>query len=206
MSQSSVDPVSVYFVDDDPAMVRYVDAVLTAAGYNVHPFTDVDAFLAVCDSAIRGCILLDVQMPSLSGPELQTVLHQRGINAPVLFLTGQGDVTTAVEVMRRGALDLIEKPISADDLVARVRRAIDEDAGNVRRRDAREVVNARWRSLSAREQEVCVKISMGDANKTVAREFGISERTVEVHRSKVMMKMGASSLAELVLMYSKCHD
>lgn len=141
-------------------------------------------------------------MPTFSGPDLQTLLRQRGVGAPILFLTGQSDVATAVEVMKHGAADLIEKPVSATQLLDRIRRAIDGDAKDARRRDARDAILARWHLLSSRERDVFERISRGDANKRVAIDLGISERTVEAHRSKVMLKMSAPSLPELVLMYS----
>ena len=190
----------IYLVDDDESIVRFVDAVLTSVGFNVLAFTDVAHFLDTWRPAASGCLILDLQMPGMNGLEVQTLLRQRDVTLPILFLTGEGTVATAVAAMRGGAVDLIQKPVAALELIARVRRALAADSENAERRQRSSVIQDCWHSLSPREQSVFERVTRGEANKTVAIALKISERTVEVHRSRMMTKMRAQSLADLVRM------
>ena len=189
---------TVYLVDDDAAVLRYAGATLKAAGYEVRAFADGADFLAACTSEMRGCIVLDLQLPDSNGDALQRELRRRGVSCPILFLSGQGDISTVVAAMKEGAVDFIEKPVAGPELVDRVSKAIERDDSAIACRTVRQSAIRRWRDLSPREQEVCTLVSDGEPNKRVASALGISERTVEVHRARGMTKLAVGSLAELV--------
>ena len=194
---------TVFVVDDDEA-VR--DAIATLLGGNGTPcetFASADAFLNAATGwpAPRGgCLVLDVRMPGTSGLDLQDELKARGVDLPIVFITGYGDVPSAVRAMKGGALDFLAKPFTAGALSCRIRVALRVDAE--RRAVRRDVAALRQRAarLSPRERDVFNRVADGDANKVVALDLGISERTVEVHRGQVMKKMGARNLASLVRM------
>jgi FixJ family two-component response regulator len=139
-------------------------------------------------------------MPAMTGLQLQEELNRRGVELPIIFITGHGDIPMAVEAMRRGALDFIRKPFGEDDLLERIKEALAHDAAGRNQRTAEAELRARYASLSPRELEVFNRVADGQANKVVAIELGISERTVEIHRAQVMKKMGARTLAQLVRM------
>ena len=194
---------TVFVVDDDEA-VR--DAIATLLGGNGTPcetYASADAFLdaaAAWPSPRGGCLVLDVRMPGTSGLDLQDELKARGLDLPIVFITGYGDVPSAVRAMKGGALDFLAKPFTASALSSRIREALRADAE--RRAERRDVAALRQRAarLSPRERDVFNRVAAGDANKVVALDLGISERTVEVHRGQVMKKMGARNLASLVRM------
>jgi two-component system, LuxR family, response regulator FixJ len=197
------EPPVVYVVDDDAVSSQWAETLLRKSGYAARAFVSAEAFLAACGPDSRGCIVLDVNMPGLRGPELQIELKNRGIQLPVVFLTGHADVATAVAVMRRGAVDLIEKPANADELLTRVAEALSMDARSATDRAARAEVNERVGQLSPREREVFELVAAGLANKQIGFKLGISERTVEVHRARVMAKLGVHSAAELATLHTK---
>ncbi len=188
----------VYVVDDDAAVRSSLALLLKSVSLAVEPCESAVQFLERVPTDAAGCLVLDIRMPGMSGLELQQQLKQRGYGLPIIFITGHGDVSMAVHAMREGALDFIEKPFRDQELLDRVYQALEQD--RTRRRAADETVHLRERfaGLTPREHEVMLRIARGQANKVIAIELGLSERTVEIHRAKVMHKTGARSLAELV--------
>ncbi len=193
----------VYVVDDDAAVRSSLALLLKSVSLAVEPCESAMQFLERVPPEAAGCLVLDIRMPGMSGLELQQQLKQRGYGLPIIFITGHGDVSMAVHAMREGALDFIEKPFRDQELLDRVFQALEQD--RARRRAADETVHLRERfaGLTPREHEVMLRIARGQANKVIAIELGLSERTVEIHRAKVMHKTGARSLAELVGMAAK---
>jgi FixJ family two-component response regulator len=188
----------VYIVDDDEAVRDAMAMLLDSADLEHRCFASADSFLQHADEARRGCLVLDIRMPGTSGLELQQQLGDLGSTLPILFLTGHGDVPMAVEAMRQGAFDFMRKPVNEADFLERIEQALDHEAGDWReRRDFRDL-RARVDTLTEREGEVFERVAGGIANKAIAGELGISERTVEVHRAQVMKKLGARTLADLV--------
>ncbi len=193
----------VFLVDDDPAVQRGVSALLKAADYAVTAFPSGDAFLdAISDLDLGGAVLLvDVRMPGIQGLELQEKLRADGVTLPVVVMTAHGDVPMAVRAMQNGAASFLEKPFTVDEVTAALDRALDRSlAGGGVAGPAPEALTARLETLTPREREVMIEIVKGGANKEIARTLDVSPRTVEVHRQKVMTKMEAGSVAELVRM------
>ena len=188
----------ILVVDDDDAVRASLQALLETAGYRTARFESGVAFLDSLDTAPGACVLLDVKMPVLDGLEVQRRLNDRGVMLPVIIITGHGDIAMAVQAMRAGAVDFLEKPVSRDRLLEAVARAI--ESGRDARQDRRERsgIDARLGALTSREREVLEQLVMGRTNKIVAHELGISSRTVEVYRRNVMAKMDADSLSHLV--------
>ena len=195
---------TVYIVDDDKAMREATQLALQTAGFPVKSFADGPSFLAHCTQACQGCIILDVAMPGLSGQQVQAALLKRGIRLPIIFLTGHGGVRMAVDAIQSGAMDFLEKPIRAEELLARVRQALELDAELGKQAHNAERIRKQFERLTAREKEVMALVVLGNSNKTIAQQLGLSPRTVEVHRSHVMHKMGVANLAELVSAASFC--
>ena len=198
--RSIVSGPKVFIVDNDVATRRAFAWLLESAGLETETFHTAEAFLAACSADQTGCLLLDLRLPGMSGATLQEQLADAGIDMPVIMITGYADVATAVRVLKRGAFDFIEKPIVDEVLLERIQQAIAFDAERRRARAQRDLLAARLACLTARERAVFDQIVHGKPNKVVAYEFGISEKTVEAHRSRVMHKLGANSLAELVRM------
>jgi two-component system response regulator FixJ len=196
-SSNHIEPI-VFVVDDDPKMLRIVAEVLGAESLQVQTFVRGEDFLSRYQIDQRGCLLLDIQMPGLSGPELQRELTTRNIELPVIFLTATADVPTTVDLMKRGAIDLLQKPFDVPALLASVRRAIEHDAAAFTLKLQREAIQHRLDRLTPREHEVMELVVNGRANKQIAYELKLSEKTVEIHRSRVMKKMEAESIADLV--------
>jgi two-component system, LuxR family, response regulator FixJ len=190
----------VYVVDDDADVRDSLSLLLGSVGLDVRTFDSAVAFLGGCGPEDAGCIILDVRMPGMSGPQLQEKLAGHGILMPVIILTGHADVPTAVRTLKAGAFDLLEKPVSDQDLIDRVNRALELD--DERRREEREraVILDRMGSLSARERQVMEAVVAGRLNKLIAADLGLSTRTVEIHRARIMQKMHADSLSDLVRM------
>ena len=191
---------TVFVVDDDDAVRSSLRLLLKSVGLPVALHASAQDFLASYDPAQPGCLVLDIRMPGMSGLELQQHLSLRGAIIPVVFITGHGDVQMAVEAMQYGAFDFLQKPFRDQDLIDRVQRAFEKDAAT--RRELSEIsrIQARINSLTAREREVLALVTSGKANKVVAAELKVSPRTVEIHRARVMEKMEAHSLAQLVRM------
>lgn len=191
---------TVFVVDDDDAVRSSLRLLLRSVGLSATALPSAQEFLDSYDPQQPGCLVLDVRMPGMSGLELQQQLNLRGAIIPVIFITGHGDVPMAVEAMQHGAFDFLQKPFRDQDLIDRVQRALEKD--RVAREQLRrvDVIRKRIESLTARERQVLELVTAGKPNKIMAAELGVSQRTVEIHRARVMEKMEASSLAQLVRM------
>ena len=196
---NAVDPTQqVFVIDDDEAVRDSISMLLDSADLPHRCFNNADDFLAQHDVSQRGCLVLDIRMPGMNGLELQRHLTELGSNLPIIFITGHGDVPMAVEAMRQGAFDFLRKPVNESDFIDRLRNALDQESGNWHQKFDREQNRQRVASLTEREHQVFQLVAEGVANKAIAGELGISERTVEVHRSQVMKKLGVKTLAQLV--------
>lgn len=197
---AAADKAIVYVVDDDDAMRRGMQFLLNSAGYRNEGFGSAQEFLDFCTPGLRGCLLLDVRMPGMSGLELQAHLRERQIQLPIVIVTAFANVPMAVRAIQDGAFDFIEKPFRGEELIDRIRRALASD--RTRRRDEGFLQHVRERmdTLTPREREVMDLVIAGKLNKEIASDLDISMKTVETHRAAVMRKMGAQSLAELVRM------
>ena len=189
---------TVFIVDDDPAVRDAVSLLLRTSGLTVATFASAAAFLASSAAQQAGCLVLDVRMPGMSGLDLQKQLRAQGCCIPILFMTGHGDVPMAIRAMKGGAFDFIEKPFQGETLLQRVREALALDARQRQRQAIRTEATARLALLSAREREVLDRAAAGQYNKVIAAELGISLSTVEIHRKRVMEKLEAESLADLI--------
>jgi FixJ family two-component response regulator len=193
-------PTIVYVVDDDEAVGQAARYLLESVGLMVQTFTSGQAFLDAHDGDSRGCLLVDVRMPGISGLELQERLKARHCTLPTIVITGHADVPMAVRAMRAGAIDFLEKPFSDQILLDRIQQAIELSARRQAEREVFETVAARLERLTARERTVLEMVVSGKANKTIAAKLGVTPKTVEAHRAKVMKKTEADSLAGLVQM------
>jgi two-component system response regulator TtrR len=191
-------PQMIYVVDDDEAMRDSMSWLLEGEGYQVASFDSAENFLHSLNAAMRGCLILDVRMPEMSGLELQERLEQLGSPLPIIFVTGHGDVPMAVDALQRGACDFIEKPFNNEDLLSRIHRALALEQQQAVRRQRDGAVAQRIAQLTQREREVMQLVVAGKLNKLIADELAISMKTVEAHRARVMEKMGVGTLAELV--------
>ncbi|HAC80778.1 MAG: response regulator transcription factor [Candidatus Binatia bacterium] len=194
MSESS----SVYVVDDDPAMRDSLKWLLESVDFQVHVFESATSFLEEYGGQRPACLVLDVRMPGMSGLDLQDELVRRGITIPMIMISAHGDVPVAVRALKTGAIDFIEKPFSDQLLLDRVRQALHNDQQASETDEVKETIRARKASLTPREKEVMELVVAGNPNKSVASHLGLSQKTVEIHRARVMSKMSAGSLAELV--------
>jgi two-component system response regulator FixJ len=200
MSEPSLNDATVFVVDDDEPVRDAIAFMLETVGVKCETVANAQEVLDSYDVSRRGCLVLDIRMPGMSGLELQVYLAEHNVEVPIIFITGHGDIPMAVEAMKRGAVDFIRKPFRDQELIDRIHEALLVEQSQ---RDAAEnLVELRSRadSLTPRESEVFGRVADGQANKVVAIELGISERTVEIHRSQVMQKMQARNLAALVRM------
>jgi two-component system response regulator FixJ len=191
----------VHILDDDEEVRDVLTAVVQAAGHVVACYSRPSQFLEKLDHSQPGALILDVRLPEMSGLELQRHLNRIGSILPVILITNHADIPMVVEAMREGAFDFLEKPVRHQDLIDRVSAAIKKDAINRESIRRHADIRARFLTLSAREKEVLQLVVDGRANKVIALDLGLSERTVEVHRGNIMDKMGAQSLAHLVRMH-----
>ena len=191
---------TVFVVDDDEAVRASLRLLLKSVGLPATAYSSAQEFLANYDPRHPGCVVLDVRMPGMSGLELQQILNMRGATIPVIFITGHGDIPMAVEAMQHGAFDFLQKPFRDQDLLDRVQRALERDDRTRQELKEKDRIRDRLTSLTPREHEVLALITRGKPNKVVAADLGVSQRTVEIHRARVMEKMGASSFAQLVRM------
>jgi len=191
---------TVYIVDDDDVTRRYFSAVLAGEQIQSRMVESAQAFLHFYDAREPGCLLLDVQMPGMSGLELQQQLNLRGAVIPVIFISGHAQVPTAVEALLQGAFGFLQKPVTAEILLSHVRKALERDAANRADLRERERLIQRFHSLTPREREVLEMLMAGRSNKVMASDLSLSQRTVELYRARVMEKTGARSLAQLVRM------
>jgi two-component system response regulator FixJ len=190
----------VHIVDDEEAVRSSLAFLLSTSGFAVRTHESATAFLEVAPAIKSGCLITDLRMPDMDGVELLRRLRSAGAMLPTIVITGHGDVQMAVEAMKNGALDFIEKPFSDDVLIGSIRRAVDRVAEQIKSETAAEATRGRVASLSEREMQVLRRVVAGLPNKTIAFELGISPRTVEVYRAGLMGKMQAKSLPELVRM------
>ena len=193
------DPI-VYIIDDDQAMVESLSWIIESIGLRIRTYVRAQDFLDEYDPQQHGCLLLDVRMPGMSGIELLQRLRELKVSLPVIVVSGHGDVPLAVEAMKTGALDFIEKPFDDDVFLRAVRLALSAQAVDSQRQAQKATINSRLESLSNREREVLEGLVAGHPNKTIAYDLGISPRTVEIYRANVMEKMQARSLSDLVRM------
>ncbi|MHB1123361.1 MAG: response regulator transcription factor [Ramlibacter sp.] len=188
----------VHVVDDDPALRRSLRFLLESVEWQVQLHASAEEFLqALGESAQPACVLLDIRMPAMSGLELQQVLHERGVALPIVFMTGHADVSMAVQAMKSGAADFIEKPFKDQVVLDAVAAAVRRSAEALHEQQVRDEAVRLLASLSPREREVAKLVALGQPNKVVAGALGISEKTVHIHRQHVMEKAGVSSAAEL---------
>jgi FixJ family two-component response regulator len=190
----------VYIVDDDEAVRRSLQLLLKTVSIDAVCFASGDEFVAQFDAAMHGCIVLDIRMPGLSGLEVQKQLKAHGNTMPIIFITGHGDVPMAVEAMQEGAFDFVQKPFREQELMDRVSNALSHSQELQEEESLRREVAERYASLTPREKDVMACVVKGQANKVIAMDRDVSQRTVEIHRARVMDKMQARSLAELVRM------
>lgn len=193
----------VFIVDDDYAVRDSLGQVMEAAGITFQTFESAEHFLQSYDSNQPGCLLLDLNMPNMTGDELQIELVRLNIQLPIIFLTAYGDIPTTVRAIKAGAIDFLTKPVASSLLIERVRGVLDQQALRVAHETAGQPVCSRINNLTARELDVMKRVVAGHSNKQIARQLGISHRTVEVHRARVMEKTGACNLLELVRIYSE---
>lgn len=194
---------TVYIVDDDDDFRDSVRLLCESVDLDVETFDSARGFLDVFEPSMHGCLVLDIRMPGMSGLELQEELNSRQAKLPIVFITGHGDVPMAVGAMKSGAFDFLSKPFSHQDLLDRIHAALAGEAERWAEDDEFRELSERQERLTPRESEVMELVVEGLANKVIANRLGISQRTVEIHRSQVMEKMEAGSLAELVRMAVK---
>lgn len=200
MSESSLTKATVFVVDDDQAMRNSLKWLIESVGVQVESFSSADDFLGQYQAGRSGCLVLDVRMPGMSGLDLQDYLVENNIRIPVVIITGHGDVPMAVRAMKSGAIDFIEKPFNDEALLDAIRRAIAFEEQQRNHQSEHIQVKKRLSSLTPREREVMDMVTEGKSNKEIANTLGVSAKTIEAHRARVMEKMQAGSLAELVRM------
>jgi len=191
---------SVYLVDDDEAIRDSLSWLFQSCGITCLTYASAEDFLSAWNPEQSGCVLLDIRMEGMSGPELFNLLRERGSTLPVIFLTGHGDVPMAVSALKKGAFDFVEKPCNDNELVERVVEALKLDAGQRAATSSADSVNARIAELTTRERQVMELVLAGKFNKVIADELQISMRTVEVHRANLFDKMGVKTAVELAQM------
>ena len=190
----------VYVIDDDDGARRSLEFLLCCAGVRARGFASADAFLKDSPPLEGACVVTDVRMPGTSGMELVETLKARGASIPVIMITGHADVPLAIQAMKAGVADFIEKPFDDDIMLGAIRRALTQQTGSETARAERQAIMDRMAALSAREREVVDGLVAGKANKAIAFDLSISARTVEVYRANAMMKMQAKTLSDLVRM------
>ena len=189
---------TIFLVDDDPGVLRALSRVLREEGWNVEPFESAEAFLARPGQRMEGCLVLDVTMPGLDGLELQRRLAVAGHALPIVFVTGHGDIPMSVQAIKAGATDFLTKPVQAQALVAAVRSALHQDSSMRQARADAAQLRQRLAGLTPREREVLAALAGGKLNKQIAADLGVVEQTVKFHRARIMERMQAKTVAELM--------
>lgn len=193
----------VIVVDDDPMVRRSLESLLKSVGLRVKTFDSAQKFLETERPQRPSCLILDVRMPGLSGPQLQERLLADQVPLPIIFISGYGTIPISVRTMKAGAVDFLQKPFDEQDLLDAVYKAIERDRETWHEKKEMMEIQKRFNSLTLRERDVCALVITGMLNKQVASRLGMSEKTVKVHRARVMQKMGAESLADLVRLATK---
>ncbi|KEF32882.1 Two-component nitrogen fixation transcriptional regulator FixJ [Marinobacter nitratireducens] len=197
---------TVFVVEDDEAVRDSLELLLKSDGKPVKTYENAAAFLEDYSDKMAGCIVLDIRMPGMDGMELQKKLNEKHSILPIIFVTGHGDVPMAVDAMKEGAVDFIQKPYREEALLEKIEAALEQDREQRKSLDEKQEIIRRVKSLTPREHEIMDRMIAGQANKVIAIELEISQRTVEIHRSRVMHKMGTHSLAHLVRMVLSVKD
>jgi len=190
----------VYVIDDDDAVRQSLEFLLRTAKVNVQGFDSAKAFLEILPQVKSGCIVTDIRMPEITGIDLLRRVKELDLDIPVIVITGHGDIALAVEAMKVGAVDFLEKPFDDDMILSSVRAALNKDADSAQQKAERTQINDKLAALSNREHQVLEGLVAGKPNKIIAYDLGISPRTVEIYRANLMTKMGANSLSDLVRM------
>lgn len=194
---------TVFLVDDDLSVLRALSRLLTSAGFAVRSYSSSDEFLADSSSEIPGVALFDIAMPGLDGLALQQALAERGSQRPIIFITGEGDIPTSVRAMKAGAVDFLTKPLDRNVLLEAIGRATDEDRRARERQRGVASIEAKLALLTPREREVLTHVVAGRLNKQIAFDLGTVEKTIKVHRARMMQKLGVRNVADLVRMVAQ---
>jgi FixJ family two-component response regulator len=194
---------TVFLVDDEPGVVKAMSRLLRTKGYDVRSYTSPQDFLASHDKAVPGCAILDVSMPGLDGLELQQAMAAAGVARPIIFMTGKGDIPTTVRAMKAGAIDFLTKPVNDEAIFTALARAEKLDADARQGQAEKASIEAKIATLTRREREVLSHVVAGRLNKQIAGQLGTVEKTIKVHRSRMMGKLGVRSIADLVRMVGK---
>ena len=197
MTNNSAEPI-IYLVDDDEPVRDALGMLFKSIGLEHEAFGSALDFLQAYDARRHSCLVADIRMPGLSGLELQQRLNEQRSEIPIIFITGHGDVPMAVTAMKSGAVDFLQKPFRDQDLIDRIHKALDRDGERRKSRAEQDEIRARLTLLTPRETEVMQRVVRGQANKVIAMDLGVSQRTVELHRARVMKKLKLRSVAELV--------
>jgi FixJ family two-component response regulator len=196
----------VFLLDDDPGLCRALTRLIRSAGYEVEAFGAPDHFLARAPHAGPACLVLDLRLPGMTGLELQARLERRGHPLPIVFISGRADVPASVRAMKAGAVDFLSKPVDERELLGAIAGALERDRAHRAERAERRGLDTRFARLTPREREVCARVATGLLNKQIAAELGTSEKTVKVHRGRVMAKLEVGSVAELVRLYDRVRE
>lgn len=199
-------PATVFVVDDDQFMRRFLQKVLSLAGHAVETFERGEPLLSRVTAADRGCIVLDLKLPGLDGLELHRALHERGSSLPAVFVSSHARVPEAVTAMKQGALDFLTKPVNPAELVRVINGALRVDAKAAAEREAREQARTCWELLTRREQEVCLLVKTGLLDKQVAAELGVSVATAQARRSAAFRRLRLGSLVELIRLLDRLDE
>jgi len=194
---------TVFVVDDDASVLRGLSRLIRSAGFAVEIFAKADEFLKHPPNGGPGCVLIDLRMPGMNGLELQHAIAAAGHPIPVIFISGDGDIPATVQAMKAGAVDFLTKPFDEEQLLDAIRRALAHDAEGRAQRRQLEQWQARYNELTPREREVCHLVARGLLNKQIAFELGATEKTIKVHRARVMDKLEVQSVADLVRIVDK---
>lgn len=200
MGEPSAAEQTVFVVDDDEAMRSSLAWLIESMGLQVRTFPDADHFLSGYDPAAPGCLVLDVRMPGISGLELQERLRDKGVRVPIIFISAHGDVAMAMRAVKNGALDFLEKPCNHDEMATAIHTALQRDREQRTAARSVDAARARLTGLTPREQEILQLVVEGLSSRAIGDQLGISSRTVEVHRARLMDKTGAESVPDLVRM------